>query len=139
MNGIDVVSARKYQKAYTSSIDWKRATFRDELHKDYLRNILSIGDGIPEQEAMRSLACPVGVLTKIVKLLPEPKMEILIAQLENVIYTLPDLLNSAQNLDLKTGIVDIPVPPMRPQIILGKSIAERKRQKKAARLANKIE
>lgn len=139
MNGIDVISARKYQKAYTSSIDWKRATFRDELHKDYLRNILSIGDGIPEQEAMRSLGCPAGVLTKIVKLLPEPKVEVLIAQLENVIYALPDLLNSGQNLDLKTGVADVPISPMPPQIILGKSIAERKRQKKAARLANKIE
>jgi hypothetical protein len=111
MDGIEIVSARKYQKIYMSPIDWKRATFRDELHKDYLRNILSIGDGIPEQEAMRSLGCPAGVLTKIIKLLPEPKVEVLITQLENLIYALPDLLNSAQNLDLKTGIVDIPVPP----------------------------
>jgi hypothetical protein len=111
MDGIEIVSARKYQKIYMSPIDWKRATFRDELHKDYLRNILSIGDGIPEQEAMRSLGCPAGVLTKIIKLLPEPKAEVLITQLENLIYALPDLLNSAQNLDLKTGIVDIPVPP----------------------------
>jgi len=111
MDGIEIVSARKYQKIYMSPIDWKRATFRDELHKDYLRNILSIGDGIPEQEAMRSLGCPAGVLTKIIKLLPEPKVEVLITQLENLIYALPDLLNSAQNLDLKTGIVDIPMPP----------------------------
>jgi hypothetical protein len=118
MDGIEIVSARKYQKIYMSPIDWKRATFRDELHKDYLRNILSIGDGIPEQEAMRSLGCPAGVLTKIIKLLPEPKAEVLITQLENLIYALPDLLNSAQNLDLKTGIVDIPMPPMPPEIIL---------------------
>ncbi len=139
MNSIDVVSARKYQKTYMSPIDWKRATFRDELQKDYLRNILSIGDGIPEQEAMRSLGCPAGVLTKIIKLLPEPKVEVLIAQLENIIYALPDLLNSGENLDLKTGVVDVPMPPIPPQIILGKSIAERRRNKKAARLANKIE
>lgn len=111
--GVPIISARKYAPTPASrcAVVWKRRAFHDQLLCAPPRNVLSIGDGIPEQEAMRAvrLAPHLTLRTKIVKLLDNPCPNTLMEQLRKVLFFISQLVYHPDNLDLKAGLVNLPL------------------------------
>lgn len=118
---IYIVSARSRYKHMTSDAnEWKEMTFRDELMwrvlvraKGGRYNIISIGDGIPEQEAIRSFnrSCIAsGATTKSIKLIEMPEPDKLIRQLELIVENVESLVLFPEGLDLQIGLLDLPEP-----------------------------
>ena len=118
--GLPIVSAQaRYRHLSTIPVVWKEKTFFDELmvrmalqSQGDRFNVISIGDGIPEQEAMRSFSragyyLSVDTLTKSIKLMDCPDPYILISQLEHVTASLDSLALHSESVDLKIGIMDI--------------------------------
>jgi hypothetical protein len=111
--GVPIISARKYAPTPASrcAVLWKRRAFHDQLLCAPPRNVLSIGDGIPEQEAMRAVrrAPHLTLRTKIVKLLDNPCPNTLTEQLRKVLFFISQLVYHPDNLDLKAGLVNLPL------------------------------
>ena len=120
ISGIPIISAQaRYRHFSHLPVVWKEKAFFDEVvvrialrPHDGRFNVISIGDGIPEQEAMRSFSragyyLAVDTLTKSIKLMDCPDPDILISQLEHVTASLDSLALHSESFDLKIGIMDI--------------------------------
>lgn len=118
---IHIVSAQaRYRPRSPLPHTWKELTFRDELMWRVLArthggrmNIISIGDGQAEQEAIRSFGrsnVAEGATTKSIKLMDKPDPDALIRQLEAITDTLDPLVRFPETLDLQIGLLDIPTP-----------------------------
>jgi len=103
-----VVSARANFEALfpRDTICWKAAAFAHELHyiqrinKVVLRNILSFGDSLDEQTAVKINANQLGSKSKSVKFLDNPSHSQLFRQLEVMVDYVPWISNSQQDLDV---------------------------------------
>lgn len=92
IESIPIIYAQERHNRYPSPILWKQLTFIDEMNGLFYgaKNIISIGDGEAEQEAMRSLTrifkgLERNVVTKSVKLIEKSTPPRLIQQL-NAVY-----------------------------------------------------
>jgi hypothetical protein len=91
IESIPIIYAQERNSKHTSPILWKQLTFIDELKGVFqgAKNIISIGDGEAEQEAMRSITrifkgLALDVVTKSVKLIERSTPPRLIQQLNAV-------------------------------------------------------
>lgn len=114
LRGMHIVYAQnRYRARYgPSSAVWKEYAFMDEMEDSFarppglVRNLVSIGDGIPEQAAMRAVqivyeAMKDGpTLVKIVKMLDGPNPEVLQKQLEGLDSVLEAIVCQCESLDM---------------------------------------
>jgi hypothetical protein len=125
---LTVVSAQdRYRHMFpTKPIEWKRRTFRDVLDAETrplgrVRNLISIGDGLAEQMAMRAMKSypdalfnnPMNVV-KTVKLLEFPTLESLVMQLKIVHELLEGIVHYPASLDTTARmqyVLDLPPLP----------------------------
>ena len=125
---LTVVSAQdRYKYMFpTRPIEWKRRTFRDVLDAETrplgrVRNLISIGDGLAEQMAMRAMKAypdtlfnnPMNVV-KTVKLLEFPTLESLTMQLKVAHEMLESIVHHPTCLDTTARmefVLDLPPLP----------------------------
>lgn len=114
LEGIPIISAQeKYKKQTSQPVMWKHHTFVDQMKESFVRepglkrNIISIGDGPPELEAMRSIRLFYSYMhgcdktfTKCIKLIEKSSPEDLINQLEKITNGLEYLTQQSINMDL---------------------------------------
>jgi hypothetical protein len=111
--GIPIISAQDTYKKYSvDPIMWKRYAFFEQVNVAFKRtpglrrNIISIGDGLAEQEAMRSLYLEYAIeptkrtFTKSVKMMEQSGPEGLIKQLELITYGFSSLALRQEDLEL---------------------------------------
>ena len=119
-----VSAQRRYGHIYPGSpIDWKRYTFEDVLKAETrpigkMRNLISIGDGIPEHLALHALKGDVLGSTNIVKsvkFLENPSVKQVVEQLEKLTNILVDIVHHPSSIDLKAYETFLPpLPPSTP-------------------------
>lgn len=125
---LTVISAQdRYRHMFPSRpIEWKRRTFRDVLDAETrplgrVRNLISIGDGLAEQMAMRAMKAypdtlfnnPIN-LVKTVKLLEFPTLESLTMQLKIVRDMLAEIVHHPTSLETTARlefVLDLPPLP----------------------------
>ena len=125
---LTVISAQdRYRYIFPNRpIEWKRRTFRDVLDAETrplgrVRNLISIGDGLAEQMAMRAMKAypdtlfnnPIN-LVKTVKLLESPTIESLTMQLKVVHDMLDSIVHHPTCLDTTARlefVLDLPPLP----------------------------
>ena len=105
-NFIKIVSARANFEAIfpRDTICWKAAAFAHELHyiqrinNVVLKNILSFGDSLDEQTAVKINALQLGSKSKSVKFLDNPSYSQLFRQLEVMVEYIPWISDNPQDL-----------------------------------------
>jgi uncharacterized protein (DUF1499 family) len=118
---IKIVSAYdKYIKVINCPFKWKEFTFKDEIdlyiknnsdnikNKKNIINIVSIGDAEYEREAVKSLSKYIEDLsyncyTKSIKLSENPKLELLMQQMDIMTKNISKIVNENESLDLLLG------------------------------------
>ena len=108
---ITVVSAReRYKATFPSTMMWKRWTFSDVYQASFAGmegpfNILSIGDGVDEEQAVHRLRTPFhDNITKSVKLKASPSAADLMVQLKEIADGLPSLVSCGAVCNLKVEV-----------------------------------
>jgi hypothetical protein len=118
---LKIVSAyEKYIKVINCPFKWKEFTFKDEIdlyiknNSDNLKNIknilniMSIGDAEYERQAVKSLTkyiedLSLNCYTKSIKLRENPKLELLIQQMDIMTKSITKIINENKSLDLVLG------------------------------------
>lgn len=108
LQGIPLIYAQElYDINGDSPTLWKQKAFLDQMNEAFAtsKNIVSIGDGYPEQIALktiRQLYADIGctVATKSVKLTERPSPRWLQRQLETMMMALPLVVLDQNNIDL---------------------------------------
>merc|ERR1712146_376907 len=111
---VKIVSARANFEAVfpRDTICWKAAAFAHEIHSIQrfgnvvLRNILSFGDSLDEQTAVKINAIQLNSRSKSVKFLDNPTFSQLFRQLEVMVEYLPWISENQQDLDVLLTVQD---------------------------------
>ena len=108
---ITVMSAQeRYKEVFKSTMMWKRWTFSDVYQASFAGmegpfNILSIGDGVDEEQAVHRLnGLTHKNLTKSVKLKSSPSAVDLVVQLKEIAVGLPSLVSCGAVCNLKVEV-----------------------------------
>jgi len=143
-----ISAAALYNYFSKDPISWKRLAFRRELldcafgglPRDR-RVVISIGDGLAEQEAARNLMAftnsHVGILSvRSLKIVPLSSPTVLIRQLDEVCQLLPNLATQSGTFDLQWYRVPVAAPmplaaPMPAPVPVAESEEKKEGEKKA--------
>lgn len=108
---ITVISAQaRYKEVFQSTMLWKRWTFSDVYQASFAGmegpfNILSIGDGVDEEQAVHMLNGQTHKnLTKSVKLKSSPSAMDIVVQLKEIADCLPSLVSCGVVCNLKVEV-----------------------------------
>jgi len=117
---VEVVSARSEWEhhGYPTAFEWKRMAFGDLLQdqfggRDRLTNVLSVGDALYEQEALRSVTEDTKAHAKSVKLVAGPSMAVLRREVSFLSEVLPALVTHPDTLWLAVEVD----PFLRPRFL----------------------
>ena len=118
---IKIISAYdKYIKVINCPFKWKEFTFKDEIDLyiknnsndlKNIKNIISIGDAEYERSAVKSLSkyiekFSLNCYIKSIKLSENPKLELLMQQMDTMTKNIRKILNENESLDLLLGCKD---------------------------------
>jgi hypothetical protein len=106
-----IISARdNYQEIYPYNVmEWKNNTFKDYLsdYENIYSQIISIGDGIFERNALFNLKEENKLLLKNIKLIEKPSFSELSTEIDIILKILENIINSNNNIDLNINKNDI--------------------------------